>query len=436
MPRISVLVPTHEHASTLRYAVRSVQTQGVDDLEILICGDGVSDDLRAVIADLQHADPRIRFFDLPKSPGLGELNRDHVLREAKGQIICHHNDDDLWLPGHIEVLERALEDADFVGAMQVNVGTDGKVRGYYFDLERPEFVEPWLNWKPNNFGSWASNGFGPIFVAHRLDAFLRLPEGWTTTPAGLPADQVMWLKFLSQPWCRAKFLRWPIALHFPSSDRRDWTPEQRAGELRHWTEIIESPGYAVRIWRDLMPDLGDRLLSQSLKERGPRLEAAEERVRQLETQLDAEREAAVARIRELETQLDAEREAAVARIRELETQLDAEREALVARIRELEKQVDAITEAASAQAIELQTRADAEKQALVARVRELEKQVDAITEAASAQVTELQTRADAEKVALESQVDAKLNAVLSSTSWRITAPLRRVIERLRRFKSR
>ena len=387
MPRISVLVPTHEHASTLRYAVRSVQTQGVDDLEILICGDGVSDDLRTVIADLQHADPRIRFFDLPKSPGIGELNRDHVLRQAKGQIICHHNDDDLWLPGHIEVLERALEDADFVGAMQVSVGTDGKVRGYYFDLERPEFVEPWLDWKPNNFGSWASNGFGPIFVAHRLDAFLRLPEGWTTTPTGLPADQVMWHKFLRQPWCRAKFLRWPIALHFPSSDRYDWTPEQRAKELRHWTEIIESQNYAVRIWRELLPDLGDRLLSQSVKERGPRLEAAEERARQLETQLDAEREAVVARIRQLETQLD------------------AEREAVVVRIRELENQVDAITQAASVQVIELQTRAGAERSATIDRIREL-----------------------------EMIIESERNAVLSSTSWRITAPLRWVIDRLRRLK--
>ncbi len=387
MPRISVLVPTHQHASTLPYAVRSVQAQGVDDLEILICGDGVSDDLRAVISNLQRADARIRFFDLPKSPGIGEFNRDHVLREAKGRIVCHHNDDDLWLPGHIEVLERALEDADFVGAMQVNVDTDGKVRGYYFDLERPEFVEPWLNWKPNNFGSWASNGFGPIFVAHRLDAYLRLPQGWATTPAGLPADQVMWIKFLRQPWCRAKFLRWPIALHFPSSDRQSWTPEQRAEELRHWTEIIESQDYAVRIWRDLMPDLGDRLLSQSLKERGPRLEAAEERVRQLETQLDAEREAAVARIRELETQLDAEREAAVARIRELENQ------------------VDAITQAASVQVIELQTRAGAERSAAIDRIRQL-----------------------------EMIIESERNAVLSSTSWRITIPLRWLVERLRRFK--
>ena len=202
-------------------------------------------------------------------------------------------------------------------------------------------------------------------------------------------------------------MRWPIALHFPSSDRHDWTPEQRAEELRHWTEIIESPDYAVRIWRDLMPDLGDRLLSQSLKERGPRLEAAEERVRQLEAQLDGEREAAVARIRELENQ------------------------------------VDAITEAASAQVIELQTRADAEKMALVARIRELENQVDAITAATSAPVKELQTAAGAESSAaidrireLEMIIESERNAVLSSTSWRITAPLRWVIDQLRRVKSR
>jgi hypothetical protein len=170
------------------------------------------------------------------------------------------------------VLERAIEDVDFVGAMQVDVGTDGRVRTYYFDLERPEFVGPWLQWKHNNLGAWACDGFGPIFVAHRRDAFLRLPEGWMTTPPDLPADQAMWRRFLRQPRCRAKFLRWPIALHFPAPDRRNWSLDRRGEELRQWRQIIESPDYVVRIWCDIMPDLGDRLPCQSLNERKQRAE--------------------------------------------------------------------------------------------------------------------------------------------------------------------
>ena len=100
--------------------------------------------------------------------------------------------------------------------MHVDVTTDNKVRAYYFDLERQEFVEPWLKWNFNNFGPWANDGFGISFVAHRRDAFLQLPEGWTTALPGKPADQGMWHKFVRQPGCRVKFLRWPIALHFPA----------------------------------------------------------------------------------------------------------------------------------------------------------------------------------------------------------------------------
>ena len=340
MPRASVLIPTHSHrAATLPLAVASVQAQGIGDIEILIVGDGVDDSVRSTVKRLQTTDSRIRFFDFPKGPRNGEIHRDGVLRQARGRIVCYQADDDLWLPEHLEDMETALENADFVGAVHVNVDLEGRARGYFFDPERPEFKEPWLIWQANHYGSWASNGFGLAFAAHRLDAYLRLPEGWSTTPTGLPTDQFMWIKFARQPWCRIRSLQWPISLHFPAPDRRNWTPEQRTEELRRWMKVIESPDYAVRIWRDLMPDLGDRLLSQSLKERGPRLEAAEERVRQLEAQLDGEREAAVTRIRELENQVDAITEAASAQVTELQTRADAEKVALVARIGELENQI-------------------------------------------------------------------------------------------------
>jgi glycosyltransferase involved in cell wall biosynthesis len=114
MLRASVLIPTHEHAATLPFAVRSVQSQGIDEIEILIVGDGVGDTLRAVIEQLRAEDGRIRFFDLPKAPRNGEIHRDAVLRQARGHIVCYQCDDDLWLPGHLQDMETALDAADFV----------------------------------------------------------------------------------------------------------------------------------------------------------------------------------------------------------------------------------------------------------------------------------------------------------------------------------
>src|SRR5215813_10234999 len=117
--RASVVIPTYRHFATLPYAVKSVQNQGVEDIEILIVGDGVDDATRAAVQVLQADDPRIRFFDLPKGPRRGELNRDRVLHEAQGPIVCYACDDVLWLPGHLQAMEKALHDADFVGAMDL-----------------------------------------------------------------------------------------------------------------------------------------------------------------------------------------------------------------------------------------------------------------------------------------------------------------------------
>jgi hypothetical protein len=66
---------------------------------------------------------------------------------------------------------------------------------------------------------------------------------------------------------------------------------------------IESPDYAVRIWRRLMPDLGDRLLRQSLHEK-PTREAVFEKER-----LRRAAHAALERERALRAQAESERDA-------------------------------------------------------------------------------------------------------------------------------
>jgi len=280
--RASVVIPTYRHFATLPFAVKSVQNQGVEDIEILIVGDGVDDATRAAAQALQAGDPRIRFFDLPKGPRRGELNRDHVLQQAQGRIICYATDDDLWLPGHFEAMEAALEHADFVGAMHVDVSPTDRIRAWYFDVNAPEFVEPWVAWKPNKLGTWASDGFGLSNAGHRRGAYLRLATRWSTTPEGVPTDNSMWHRFRREPRCRMTFLRFPVSLSFEGRDRKGWTPQQFAQELERWSAIIAGPDGMARVMRGLLADLGDRLLAQSISDSRERAALAAERERLLE----------------------------------------------------------------------------------------------------------------------------------------------------------
>jgi hypothetical protein len=368
----------------LPLAVASVQAQGVQDIEILIVGDGVDDSVRSTVERLRAADARIRFFDFPKGPRNGEIHRDGVLRQARGRIVCYQADDDLWLPGHLEEMETALENADFVGAMHVNVEREGRVRGYFFDIERPEFRELWVSWQAHPYGSWASNGFGLAFAGHRLEAYLRLPEGWTTTPTGLPTDQFMWMKFARQPWCRIRSLQWPVSLHFPAPDRRDWTEQQRVDELARWTDIIARPNGMEHLYRAMLRTFGDTLLEHGL----------------MVTQQGAAAAAAAAAALEREQALRAKAEGERDAEQTLRTRAEAERTAEQTLRAKVEGELDA----------EQTLRAKAE------------------AERAAEQMVRAKAQAERDtQQGLRAQAEAERDAMRESTFWRLTAPLRATI---------
>jgi hypothetical protein len=492
MLRASVLIPTHEHAATLPFAVASVQAQCSNDVEILIVGDGVDDAMRAAVARLQAEDSRIRFFDFPKGPSKGEVHRDVVLRQARGRIVCYQCDDDLWLPGHLQDLEQALEAADFAGSMHADVSPEGRVRGYFFDFERPEFRESWLEWRPNRHGEWASDGFGLSFAAHRLDAYLRLPDGWSTTAPGYPTDQTMFMKFVREPWCRIRALSWPVALHFPDAERRGWSDRRRTQELSRWTKALASPDGNAQIFRQVFRTLGDTLLQQSMVDAATRhseraalqtVEAERNALLVERGRLMAERDALVAERNVLVAQrnalkvergmlvveldaLVAERNIFVAERNALKVErgmlmgerdaLVAERNTLVAEGNALEvergmltAERDALLAARDALLVErnaliaernmLVAEGDAlvaerntlsvERDRLLAERETLTDERDALADERGALLAELGALA-----ARRGALLAELGTVYNSTSWHLTAPMRALVDRLRRLR--
>jgi glycosyltransferase involved in cell wall biosynthesis len=245
MPAATVILPTHDHGPTLRYAIRSVQEQTIDDLEIFVIGDGVPDLTRELVAELARGDSRIRFFDNPKGPRNGEIHRHAALQEARGEIVCYQADDDLWAPEQVEELRGLLANADFAHTVALDVAPDASV-----------FL--WLA----AIGSGVQRAhmhrganFLPLsVVGHTAAIYRSLPHGWRTTPRPMPTDLYMWQQFLELPGIRVAGSSRPAVFHFADPARRDWTSAQRVAELERWSVFL-----AGDRWRDeVLPALWRR----------------------------------------------------------------------------------------------------------------------------------------------------------------------------------
>jgi hypothetical protein len=247
----TVIVPTHDHGPTLRFALETALAQTVEDIEVLVIGDGVPDVTREIVGELSRRDERVRFFDHPKGPRHGEPYRHEALGEARGDIVCYLCDDDLWLPQHVELVREALEDADFVATHPVHMTPEGELLWWPADLSRPWFREQML--------SGAAN-FVPLSSAgHTLELYRRLPVGWSAAPTTTFTDIFMWQKILRLPGLRARSVYQPTVIHFPSSLRRGWTPEARAAEIEPWAERVADPMTRQHLTTDLL----ERALSRA-----------------------------------------------------------------------------------------------------------------------------------------------------------------------------
>ena len=144
-PRFTVLIPTHNRSRLLRLALSSVLSQTERDIEILVVGDGCTDDTADVIASF--VDARIRWLDLPKASYFGYANRNIALREATGSYIAFLTDDDLLLPDHLALLAATLEEsgAEWAYSRPLWITEDGLVVPFPSNLLNANELEVFLN---------------------------------------------------------------------------------------------------------------------------------------------------------------------------------------------------------------------------------------------------------------------------------------------------
>ncbi len=101
-PAVSVVCATYNSAATLRCAVASALGQTCQDLEVIVVGDGCTDDSEAVVRAL--GDGRVRWIARAANSGSQATPNREALALARAPHVAYLGHDDLWLPWHLEAL--------------------------------------------------------------------------------------------------------------------------------------------------------------------------------------------------------------------------------------------------------------------------------------------------------------------------------------------
>lgn len=106
LPKVTVVIPTYNWSAALRCAIQSVLLQTEQDFEVLVVGDGCTDDSEDVVAAF--GDPRLRWHNLDRNHGSQWAANNHALEHASADWIAYLGHDDIWYPTHlVAVLETA-----------------------------------------------------------------------------------------------------------------------------------------------------------------------------------------------------------------------------------------------------------------------------------------------------------------------------------------
>lgn len=210
-PAVTIIIATYNWSTVLPYSVASALEQTFTDFELLVVGDGCTDESEQVVAGID--DPRIRWINLPVRFGHQSGPNNEGIRQAKGKYIAYLGHDDLWLPHHLALLVAALEaGADVAHSMLAYV-------------ERGESVAP--------------GTLPPTSVAHRR-SMTDVIGGWGDyRNLVVMPEQDLWER-AAAAGMKFTFVRRLTAIKFGAAARRNVYKERPCHEQAAWLARIRS----------------------------------------------------------------------------------------------------------------------------------------------------------------------------------------------------
>lgn len=109
--RISVCLAAYNGQSYIAEQLTSILDQLGDEDEVIISDDHSTDGTVDVLKSF--SDPRVKLYENNQNLGYTK-NFEATLKRAQGRFIFLSDQDDVWLPGKVEAVLKALQQVDFV----------------------------------------------------------------------------------------------------------------------------------------------------------------------------------------------------------------------------------------------------------------------------------------------------------------------------------
>jgi len=107
MPKVSVIIPTYNRASTIKEALLSIFDQTYLDFEIIVVDDGSTDNTCQIVSELGNQSGKVQYI-YQDNRGRSAA-RNLGVRAAQGDYVAFLDSDDIFLPNKLNVQVLTLE---------------------------------------------------------------------------------------------------------------------------------------------------------------------------------------------------------------------------------------------------------------------------------------------------------------------------------------
>ena len=182
-PKLSIIIPTYNHARFLRTALDSIRAQAFDDWEAIVVNNFSADDTVDVVES--YNDPRIQLVNFANQ-GIIAAARNHGLSLTQAHFVAFLDSDDFWYPQKLQrCIDKLADGYDLVCHAEMWAGPGERRRTMHYGPESRATYESLL---------LEGNCISTSAVVVRRECLERV-GGFSTQPEFVTAeDYELWLK--------------------------------------------------------------------------------------------------------------------------------------------------------------------------------------------------------------------------------------------------